>query len=81
VGIEVEVVVRNPADAGFVPQSKRWIVEQTNGILMLHRRLVRGYEHRTASVESRVYRGISDRMSRMLTGPETEQGLFTLPRP
>ncbi|MFI1301662.1 hypothetical protein ACH4YO_42095 [Streptomyces noursei] len=47
VGIEVEVVERNPADAGFVPQAKRWIVEQTNGILMLHHQLVRDYEHRT----------------------------------
>ncbi|MFD9005903.1 IS5 family transposase [Streptomyces sp. NPDC059582] len=71
VGIEVEVVERNPADAGFVPQPKRWIVEQTNGILMLHRRLVRDYEHRTASAESRVYWAISDRMSRMLTGTST----------
>ncbi|MEU4279735.1 IS5 family transposase [Streptomyces tanashiensis] len=71
VGIEVEVVERNPADAGFVPQPKRWIVEQTNGILMLHRRLVRDYEHRTASAESRVYWAMSDRMSRMLTGTST----------
>ena len=71
VGIDVEVVERNPADVGFIPQSKRWIVEQTNGILMLHRRLVRDYEHRTASAESRVYWAISDRMSRMLTGTST----------
>ncbi|MGW1408924.1 hypothetical protein [Streptomyces sp. NPDC002403] len=67
-GIEAEVVERDPADAGFVPQPKRWIVERTNGILMLHRRLVRDYEHRTASAESRVYWAMSDRMSRMLTG-------------
>ncbi len=60
VGIDVEVVERNPADAGFVPQPKRWIVEPTNGILMLHRRLVRDYEHRPASAESRVYWAISD---------------------
>ncbi|MFC9646263.1 IS5 family transposase [Streptomyces mirabilis] len=71
VGIDVEVVERNPADTGFVPQVKRWIVEQTNGILMLHRRLVRDYEHRTASAESRVYWAISDRMSRMLTDTST----------
>ncbi|MCZ1012542.1 IS5 family transposase [Streptomyces lydicus] len=67
-GIDVEVVKRNPGDTGFVPQSKRWVVEQVNGILMLHRRLVRDYEHRSASAESRVYWAISDRMSRMLTG-------------
>ena len=68
VGIEVEVVKRNPGDTGFVPQPKRWVVEQANGIVMLHRRLVRDYEHRPASAESRVYWAISDRMSRMLTG-------------
>lgn len=67
-GIEVEVVKRNPDDTGFVPQPKRWVVEQANGISMLHRRLVRDYEHRPASAESRVYWAVSDRMSRMLTG-------------
>ncbi|MFV5999081.1 IS5 family transposase [Streptomyces sp. NPDC056231] len=70
-GIKVEVVKRNPGDSGFVPQPKRWVVEQTNGILMLHRRLVRDYEHRPASAESRVYWAISDRMSRMLTESST----------
>lgn len=44
VGIDVEIVERNPDDKGFVPQAKRWIVEQTNGILMFFRRLVRDYE-------------------------------------
>jgi hypothetical protein len=38
---------------------------------MLHRRLVRDYEHRPASAESRVYWAISDRMSKMLTGTST----------
>ncbi|SFQ20038.1 Transposase DDE domain-containing protein [Actinomadura madurae] len=47
--IDVEVVERNPADKGFVPQPKRWVVEQTYGTLALHRRLVRDYEHRPAS--------------------------------
>ena len=47
-GIAVEVVERNPADHGFVPQPIRWRVEQTNGILMLHRRLVRDSTTNTA---------------------------------
>jgi hypothetical protein len=47
------------------------VVEQVNGILMLHRRLVRDYEHRPATAESRVYWAISDRMSRMLTATST----------
>jgi transposase len=66
-GIEVEIVERNPADTGFVPQHKRWIVEQTYGTLMLHRRLVRDYEHLPASSESRVYWAMTDVMSRRLT--------------
>src|SRR2546421_12863055 len=71
VGIDVEVVERNPADKGFVPQPKRWVVEQTYGILALHRRLVRDYEHRPASSESRVYWAMSDVMARRLTGTST----------
>ncbi|MFJ8153471.1 transposase [Streptomyces sp. NPDC094468] len=71
VGIDVEVVERNPATSGFVPQPIRWRVEQVNGIMMLHRRLVRDYEHRIASAESRVYWAISDRMSRMVTATST----------
>ena len=35
-GIDVQVVERNPADKGFVPQAKRWVVEQTFGILAFH---------------------------------------------
>ncbi|WP_127354063.1 IS5 family transposase [Actinacidiphila soli] len=71
VGIDVEIVERNPADTGFVPQAKRWVVEQTNGILMLYRRLVRDYEHRPASSVSRVYWAMSDVMARRLTGTST----------
>ncbi|WP_208798691.1 transposase [Microbispora triticiradicis] len=67
-GIEVKIVERNPADKGFVPQPKRWVVEQTYGILALHRRLVRDYEHRPTSSESRVYWAMSDGMARRLTG-------------
>ncbi|MFF1415159.1 IS5 family transposase [Streptomyces sp. NPDC058289] len=65
--IAVEIVERNPANRSFVPQPIRWRVEQTNGILMLHRRLVRDYEHRPVSAESRVYWAISDVMARRLT--------------
>ncbi len=35
-GIQVEIVERNPAERGFVPQPKRWVAEQTYGTLMLH---------------------------------------------
>jgi transposase len=68
VGIDVQVVKRNPADKGFVPQAKRWVVEQTFGILSFHRRLVRDYEHRPSSSESRVYWAMTDVMARRITG-------------
>ena len=68
VGIDVQVVERNPADKGFVPQPKRWVVEQTSGILSFRRRLVRDYEHRLTSSASRVYWAMTDVMARRLTG-------------
>ena len=69
--IDVEVVRRNPADQGkgFVPQPKRWVVEQTNGTLMLHRRLAREYDHRPDTSASRVHRASTANMTRRLTTP------------
>ncbi|WP_225858625.1 hypothetical protein [Streptomyces albicerus] len=43
-GIDIEVVQRDPHTKGFTPAPKRWIVEQTFGTLLLHRRLARDYE-------------------------------------
>ncbi|MGP4105304.1 IS5/IS1182 family transposase, partial [Nonomuraea sp. KM90] len=70
-GIDVQIVERNPAGAGFVPQPMRWVVEQTYGTMSLHRRLVRDYEHDPASSESRVYWAMTDVMTRRLTGTST----------
>ncbi|WP_406347324.1 hypothetical protein [Streptomyces sp. NBC_00648] len=69
--IAVEVVRRNPDDQGkgFVPQPKRWIVEQVNGTLMLHRRLTRAYDHRPDASASRVYWASIANMARRLTTP------------
>ena len=70
-GIDVEVVRRNPDDTGFVPQAKRWVVELVNGTLILHRRLVRDYEINPASAESIVLWASADIMSKRLTGEST----------
>jgi transposase len=69
--ITVEVVRRNPDDQGkgFVPQPKRWVVEQVNGTLMLHRRLAREYDHRPENSASRVYWASTANMARRLTTP------------
>lgn len=71
VGIDVEIVQRNPQEKGFVPQPIRWRVEQTLGTLMLHRRLVRDYAINPATSEARVYWAITDVMARRLTGTST----------
>lgn len=70
-GIDVEQVKRCDLTAGFVPVKKRWVVEQTNGTLMLHRRLVRDYESSTASSESRTWWASTANLVRRLTGTST----------
>lgn len=69
--ITVEVVRRNPdtQGKGFVPQPKRWVVEQVNGTLMLHRRLARDYDHRLDNAASRVYWASTAGMLRRLATP------------
>lgn len=70
-GIEVEIVQRNPEQTGFVPQPIRWRVEEANGTLLLQRRLVREYDVNEATSESRVYWAITAIMARRLTGEST----------
>lgn len=69
--ITVDVVRRNPADQGkgFVPQPERCVVEQTNGTLLLHRRLAREYDHRPDTSASRVHWASTANMTRRLTTP------------
>lgn len=73
-GIDVEIVERNPQDKGFVPQPILWRVEQTYGILILHRRLVRDYERHPAFSASRIYWAMTHTMTRRLTGTTTPPG-------
>jgi transposase len=43
-GIDVEVVTKDPQVKGFSVIKRRWVVERTIGWLMQHRRLARDYE-------------------------------------
>jgi transposase len=70
-GIDVEQVKRSDTTSGFVPLKRRWVVEQTNGTLMLHRRLVREYETRPASSVSRTFWASTANLVRRLTGTAT----------
>ena len=70
-GIDIEVVKRSDTQPGFVPVKKRWVVEQTHGTLMLHRRLTREYESRPASSVSRTLWASTANLVRRLTGTST----------
>lgn len=70
-GIDVEQVLRSDTTARFVPVKRRWVVEQTNGTLMRHRRLVREYESRPASAVSRTWWASTANLLRRLTGTAT----------
>jgi transposase len=70
-GVDIEVVKRSDTQPGFVPVKHRWVVEQTNGTLMLHRRLTREYESRTASSVSRTLWASAANLVRRLTGTST----------
>ena len=50
---------------------KRWLVEQVNGTLMLHRRLTREYESRPESSVSRTLWASTANIVRRLTGTST----------
>lgn len=56
---------------------RRWIVKRAYGILMLHRRLVRDYEHLPRSSESRVYWAMTAVILRRLTGATAAAWLST----
>ncbi|WP_262387334.1 IS5 family transposase [Streptomyces sp. TRM49041] len=67
-GIDMEIVQRNPRTRGFTPLPKRWTVERTYGWLMLHRRLARDYETLPARSEAMIHLAMTDLMARRLTG-------------
>ncbi|MEV0115056.1 transposase [Streptomyces sp. NPDC050844] len=70
-GIDVEVVSRDPQTKGFAPILKRWVVEQTFGTLMLHCRLARDHEAPPVSAVSMIYWSMTDVLARRITGTTT----------
>jgi transposase len=70
-GIDIEVVNRDPATKGFTVLPRRWVAERTLGWLMLHRRLVRDYETRPARSEAMIHIAMIDLMTRRLTREST----------
>lgn len=62
-GIDVEVVRRDPAEKGFKVIPRRWVVERTFGWLMHHRRLARDYETHPHRSEAMIRLAMIDLMS------------------
>ncbi|MFG6197027.1 IS5 family transposase [Nonomuraea sp. JJY05] len=71
-GINVEVVRRDPATRGFTVLPRRWAAERTLGWLMFHRRLVRDYETLPARSEAMIHLAMIDLMTRRLTQESTQ---------
>ncbi len=70
-GIDVEIVQRDPTGAGFVIQPRRWVVERTFGWLMNHRRLARDYEALPARSKAVIHVAMINLMTRRLNAETT----------
>ncbi|MBN8750023.1 MAG: IS5 family transposase [Variovorax sp.] len=71
-GCRLEVVSKPARVRGFVPIHKRWVVERTFAWLVANRRLVRDYERRIWSSESRVILASIAIMLRRLSPPNDD---------
>ena len=70
-GIDVEVVTKDPQVKGFSVLKRRWVVERTIGWLMQHRRLARDYETLPGNSASMITIAMIDNLARRLTGETT----------
>jgi transposase len=70
-GIDVEIVTKDPQARGFSIVKRRWVVERTLGWIMQHRRLVRDYEAKTQNSASMITIAMIDNLARRLTAETT----------
>ncbi|MFG2951969.1 IS5 family transposase [Streptomyces adustus] len=70
-GIDVEVVNRNPKTRGFHVVKRRWVVERSIGWIMMHRRLARDCEALTSSSEAMIHIASVDNLARRITDETT----------
>lgn len=70
-GIDAQIVPRDPAIRGFTVLPRRWVAERTFGWLMHHRRLARDYEALPATSEAMIHLAMIDNMTRRLTSENT----------
>ncbi|WP_406071164.1 IS5 family transposase [Micromonospora sp. NBC_01638] len=70
-GVDVEIVTKDPQVKGFSVVKRRWVVERTIGWLMHHRRLVRDYETRPDNSASMITLAMIDNLAKRLTTETT----------
>jgi transposase len=70
-GVDVEVVTKDPQIKGFSVVKRRWVVERTLGWLMHHRRLARDYETLPATSATMIHVAMIDNLTRRATGETT----------
>ncbi|MFI9644378.1 IS5 family transposase [Micromonospora sp. NPDC051925] len=70
-GVDVEIVTKDPQIKGFSVVKRRWVVERTIGWLMHHRRLVRDYETRPDNSASMITLAMIDNIAKRLTTETT----------
>lgn len=70
-GVDVEVVTKDPQLKGFNVVKRRWVVERTLGWAMQHRRLVRDYEARPDNSASMITIAMIDNLAKRLTAETT----------
>lgn len=70
-GIDVEVVTKDPHIKGFSVVKRRWVVERTLGWIMLHRRLARDYEALPDNSASMIRIAMIDNLTKRVTDETT----------
>lgn len=80
-GIDLELVNRDPDTKGFAVLPKRWVVEQTFGILARYRRLHRDYETRPERSRAMIHWAMTNTLARRLVGPKVRFRQITHPKP
>ncbi|MEV6370146.1 IS5 family transposase [Micromonospora musae] len=70
-GIDVEVVTKDPQVKGFSVVKRRWVVERTLGWMMQHRRLARDYEALPDNSASMIRIAMIDNLTRRATDETT----------
>jgi DUF1009 family protein len=70
-GVDVEIVTKDPVVKGFSVVKRRWVVERTLGWIMLHRRLARDYEALPDNSASMIRIAMIDNLLKRITDETT----------